>query len=115
MAYTGSRNGWLGIGLPFRGKPEFVYVGLEDSIENRRITKTRAKGITHKMAAGTFDFAREFPNATGHLKRRGLLPQAVRVRPTLGESCLDLRKCCPARSLERTPAVAYDYGLVIKG
>src|SRR6266849_6363231 len=113
MAYAQVRNRRVGVGLKFRGKPEFVYLGLDDTLENQRIAKARAKDITHKQAAGTFDFAKEFPNAIGHLKRLGLLPKSVTAIPALGEYCLRLLDHWPARNLELTPAVLYDYGLVI--
>ena len=116
MAYHQIRSGYWGVGFTLNGWKEFVSLrGLKAGTkEAERTAKSRADDITALERVGKFNPAEEFPYARKMLKRHGLLPKAVTVIPTLGDYCDRLLANWPARDGKLTPAVLYDYGLVIK-
>ena len=79
--FVKANRGWLALSFKFNGERCEEYLGLRDNRDNRRDADKLAEQIEAEIRAGTFDYARRFPNSK-RLVRFGLRAPAD---PTLAE------------------------------
>jgi integrase len=99
-------RGWLLVSFVYQGERCKEYLHLHDNRDNRREADRLAREMEAEIRAGTFDYARRFPNSK-RLARLGLL---VEHAPTLGEFARGWLE----EKASLTPASRYDYDSLLK-
>src|SRR5258708_2072720 len=110
------RNGWLALDIPYHGRIEPTYLSLRaDEPGATRKAEEKRKQVQKAIDDSTFDWMEEFQGLSkAKMRKLGLLPAVVTKIPTLGRYAPELLGRWPARNSELTPAVHYDYTLLIK-
>jgi integrase len=104
MAKVRPDKGWLFLDFRDRGERYREYLNLRDTRDGRRAAENIKRQVEAQLRAGTFDYARLFPNGARAASR-------LATQPTLGEFT---RLWLEERAPHLRPQTLYDYGCILR-
>jgi integrase len=107
MAFVKANHGRLTVSFKYKRKWFPEYLGLADNRDNRREAEKLVREIESEIRAGTFDYARRFPNSR-RLAQLGLNSRPEQTLAEFAASWLEERRS------HLTPATHNHYRILLK-